>query len=208
VVASTNTGPGLIFSFSAPKVCDQPIDTVAAPTEYSNRELNVAALLSLALARIPHPWLAVAMNPAVLAGLTSVMLVMLLGQSRVFCSMSRFVPITVVGKMTSIGTMFAFVLVSGGIVIMRRRSPELERPFRTPWVPLVPVASIAVNLLLMASLGWSNWTRLIVWLAIGLAIYFPRRGRRMQNGRAVLAFAGREADTTGGGRDSSSRGRP
>ena len=71
--------------------------------------------------------------------------------------------------------MFAFVIVSGGVIVMRRRNPELERPFRTPWVPVVPILSIAINLLLMAGLGWSNWARLILWLAIGLAIYFHRR---------------------------------
>ena len=173
------------------------------------RELNVAAPLSVALARIPHPWLAVAMNLAVLLGLTSVMLVMLLGQSRVFYSMARdgllprvfaevhpkfrtpwrcnlllmgfvslfaaIAPIGVVGQMTSIGTMFAFVIVSGGVIVMRRKNPGLERPFRTPWVPMIPILSIAVNLLLMSGLGWSNWARLIVWLAIGLTIYFRRR---------------------------------
>ena len=173
------------------------------------RELNVAAPLAVALQRIPHPWLGLAMNLAVLLGLTSVMLVMLLGQSRVFYSMARdgllpavfaevhpkfrtpwrcnlllmcfvalfaaLAPIGVVGQMTSIGTMFAFVIVSGGIMVMRKRNPELPRPFRTPWVPLVPVLSIAVNLLLMAGLGWSNWARLIVWLGIGLTIYFRRR---------------------------------
>jgi APA family basic amino acid/polyamine antiporter len=170
------------------------------------RQLNVAAPLSLALERIPHPWLAILMNLAVLAGLTSVMLVMLLGQSRVFYSMAKdgllpplfsdvhrryrtpwkcnlvlmafvslfaaFAPISLVGQMTSIGTLFAFVLVSGGIIIMRHTHPELPRPFRTPWVPVLPVVGILVNLLLMAGLGWSNWARLIVWLVIGLVIYF------------------------------------
>jgi APA family basic amino acid/polyamine antiporter len=140
------------------------------------------------------------------------MLVMLLGQSRVFYSMARdgllpaafaevhpkfrtpwrcnlalmlfvglfaaFAPITVVGSMTSIGTLFAFVLVSGGIIIMRKTSPEIPRPFRTPWVPVLPALGIAVNLLLMFGLGVSNWLRLVVWLAIGLAIYFGRRSRR------------------------------
>jgi APA family basic amino acid/polyamine antiporter len=182
------------------------------------RQLNVAAPLAMALDKIPYPWLSVAMNLAVLLGLTSVMLVMLLGQSRVFYSMSRdgllpasfadvhpvfrtpwrcnlllmvfvslfaaFAPIQAVGHMTSIGTMFAFVIVSGGIIVMRRRNPDLARPFRTPWVPLVPLASIAVNLLLMSGLGWGNWARLIVWLAIGLAIYFRRRATRV--GEPVL----------------------
>ncbi len=184
-------------------------------------DLNVAAPLALALERIPYPWLGLAMNLAVLAGLTSVMLVMLLGQSRVFYSMARdgllpaifadvhprfrtpwrcnlllmvfvslfaaFAPIGVVGAMTSIGTMFAFVLVSGGIIVMRRRHPELERPFRTPWVPVVPVLSILVNLLLMAALGWTNWARLIIWLVIGLAIYFRRGGARTAVGRVTAS---------------------
>jgi APA family basic amino acid/polyamine antiporter len=176
------------------------------------RELNVAAPLALALGRIPYPWLSIAMNMAVLLGLTSVMLVMLLGQSRVFYSMSRdgllppvfsrvhpkfrtpwlcnlllmvfvslfsaFAPIGLVGQMTSIGTLFAFVLVCGGVIIMRRSNPDIERPFRTPWVPFIPIMGILVNLLLMAGLGLSNWARLIGWLAIGLVIYFKRRAHR------------------------------
>ena len=176
------------------------------------RQLGVAAPLALALERIPHPWLNVAMNLAVLAGLTSVMLVMLLGQSRVFYSMARdgllppvfaevhptfrtpwrsnlllmvfvslfsaFAPIGVVGKMTSIGTMFAFVIVCGGVIVLRKQNPEAARPFRTPWVPVVPVLGIVVNLALMFGLGASNWARLLTWLAIGLAIYFGRRRPR------------------------------
>jgi APA family basic amino acid/polyamine antiporter len=186
------------------------------------RQLGVAAPLALALARIPHPWLNVAMNLAVLAGLTSVMLVMLMGQSRVFYSMSRdgllppvfaevhpkfrtpwrsnlllmvfvslfsaFAPIGVVGKMTSIGTMFAFVIVCGGVIVLRRRRPEAARPFRTPWVPVVPVLGMVMNVALMFGLGVSNWARLIGWLAIGLAIYFGRR-----RGRNAIGAAAQEA---------------
>ncbi|HLX00428.1 MAG TPA: amino acid permease [Candidatus Acidoferrales bacterium] len=170
------------------------------------RDLNVAAPLSLALEQIPHHWLSICMNLAVLAGLTSVMLVMLLGQSRVFFSMSNdrllprlfsvvhprfrtpwlcnlvlmifvslfaaFAPISVVGSMTSIGTLFAFVIVCVGIIIMRRTQPNAPRPFRTPWVPLVPLLGVAVNVAMMLGLGWSNWLRLVVWMAIGLVIYF------------------------------------
>src|SRR5882672_6090287 len=100
----------------------------------------------------------------------------------VFVSMfSAFAPISVVGEMTSIGTMFAFVLVCGGVIIMRRRHPEVPRPFRTPWVPVVPVLGALVNVVLMAGLGLTNWARLIIWLAIGLAIYFKRRGARVHN---------------------------
>jgi APA family basic amino acid/polyamine antiporter len=187
------------------------------------RQLNVAAPLSLALERIPHPWLAIMMNLAVLAGLTSVMLVMLLGQSRVFYSMAKdgllpplfsdvhrryrtpwkcnlvlmgfvslfaaFAPISLVGQMTSIGTLFAFVLVCGGIIIMRHTHPELPRPFRTPWVPFLPVVGVLVNLLLMAGLGWSNWARLIIWLVIGLVIYFSY-GRYRSRLQLESAFSG------------------
>jgi APA family basic amino acid/polyamine antiporter len=176
------------------------------------RKLGVAAPLSLALEQIPYRWLSIAMNLAVLAGLTSVMLVMLLGQSRVFYSMARdgllppvfaevhprfrtpwrsnlllmvfvslfsaFAPIGVVGSMTSIGTMFAFVIVCGGVIVLRRRNPDMPRPFRTPWVPVIPALGMAVNVLLMFGLGASNWARLIGWLAIGLMIYFGRRRSR------------------------------
>jgi APA family basic amino acid/polyamine antiporter len=169
-------------------------------------DLNVAAPLSLALTQIPYRWLTIGMNLAVLAGLTSVMLVMLLGQSRVLFSMANdrllpklfrdvhprlrtpwrcnfalmvfvslfaaFVPISVVGKMTSIGTLFAFVIVCGGIIIMRRTHPDTPRPFRTPLVPLFPLLGIAVNVAMMYGLGWTNWLRLVVWMAIGLVVYF------------------------------------
>jgi APA family basic amino acid/polyamine antiporter len=170
------------------------------------KQLGVAAPLALAVERIPYGWLGVLMQIAVLAGLTSVMLVMLLGQSRVFFSMSRdgllprlfsdihpqfrtpwrsnllfmifvslfsaFAPIQVVGQMTSIGTLFAFVIVCAGILVMRKTQPELRRPFRTPLVPLVPILGIVVNFWLIYGLGWSNWLRLIVWLLLGLVIYF------------------------------------
>lgn len=70
---------------------------------------------------------------------------------------SAFAPITVVGAMTSIGTLFAFVLVCGGIILMRRLEPDRPRPFRTPWVPVVPVLGVLANVALMAGLGWGNW---------------------------------------------------
>ena len=182
------------------------------------KDLAVAAPLALAVDRLPYPWLGLAMKIASLGGLTSVILVMLLGQSRVFFSMSRdglipslfsalhpkfrtpyrsnilmalfvglfsaFAPVTLVGEMTSIGTLFAFVLVSIGIIIMRRSHPNLERPFRTPGVPLVPILSVLFNTYLMYSLGWENWLRLVVWLAIGLAIYFgySRYHSKVQSG--------------------------
>ena len=91
----------------------------------------------------------------------------------VFVSLfSAFAPISMVGHMTSIGTLFAFVIVCAGIMIMRKTQPDLPRPFRTPWVPLVPILGILVNFAMMFGLGWANWARLFVWLAIGLCIYF------------------------------------
>ncbi|HYZ85807.1 MAG TPA: amino acid permease [Bryobacteraceae bacterium] len=169
-------------------------------------EMNSAAPVALAVDRMPYKWLASAIKFAIIAGYTSVILVMLLGQSRVFYSMSRdgllpklfsdihptfrtpwrsnmlfmvfvglfaaFAPIQIVGEMTSIGTLFAFVLVSAGILVMRRTHPDLPRPFKTPLVPIVPILGVLANMFLMAGLGWENWLRLFVWLAIGLAIYF------------------------------------
>lgn len=170
------------------------------------KDLRVAAPVALAIDQTPYPWLAGLIKLAIIAGFTSVILVMLLGQSRVFFSMSRdgllpkifsdihpkwstpyrsnllfmvfvslfsaFAPISVVGHMTSIGTLFAFSLVCAGILVMRRTHPDLARPFRTPLVPLVPILGILVNLALMYGLGWENWLRLFVWLVIGLVIYF------------------------------------
>ena len=170
------------------------------------KDLRVAAPVALAIDQTPYPWLAGLITLAIIAGFTSVILVMLLGQSRVFFSMSRdgllpkifsdihpkwstpyrsnllfmvfvslfsaFAPISVVGHMTSIGTLFAFSLVCAGILVMRRTHPDLARPFRTPLVPLVPILGILVNIFLMYGLGWENWLRLFVWLVIGLVIYF------------------------------------
>jgi APA family basic amino acid/polyamine antiporter len=91
----------------------------------------------------------------------------------VFVSLfSGFAPIAVVGEMTSIGTLLAFVIVCAGILVMRKTQPDVRRPFRTPLVPLVPILGILANLGLMLGLGIDNWLRLVIWMAIGLAIYF------------------------------------
>ena len=87
-------------------------------------------------------------------------------------------PITVLGELVSIGTLFAFVLVSIGVIILRRTRPDLPRPFRVPWVPAIPIASAVVSLLLMLSLPASTWIRLAIWMLIGVGIYFGYgRGR-------------------------------
>jgi basic amino acid/polyamine antiporter, APA family len=142
-----------------------------------------------------------------LAGLTSVMLVMLLGQTRVLYSMANdgllprkffadihpkfrtpwkntilvgllaavvgsVTPIDEIAKMVNIGTLLAFVIVSISVMVLRRTNPSQPRPFRTPWVPLVPILGVITNGYMMAKLGMWNWIRLIVWLAIGLVVYF------------------------------------
>jgi basic amino acid/polyamine antiporter, APA family len=81
-------------------------------------------------------------------------------------------PIAVLGHMVSIGTLFAFVVVSAGVLVLRRTHPELKRPFTVPWSPLIPALSAVVSLALMLSLPGETWTRLVVWMAIGIAIYF------------------------------------
>ncbi|MBZ5556517.1 MAG: amino acid permease [Acidobacteriia bacterium] len=90
-------------------------------------------------------------------------------------------PITVLGQLVSIGTLLAFVLVSGGVVILRRTAPDAPRPFRTPWVPLVPIAGALICLAQMASLPLATWERLVIWLAIGLVVYssYSRRSSRL-----------------------------
>jgi basic amino acid/polyamine antiporter, APA family len=171
------------------------------------KDLNVAAPLALAVNHMSGvPWVGKLMKLGSLLGLTSVILVMLLGQSRVFYSMSRdgllpklfsdvhpkfrtpwrsnlllmtfvslgaaFTPIAQLGNLTSIGTLFAFVLVCIGVIIMRKTDPDLPRPFRTPWVPLFPILGVLINFMLMLSLNKLTWTAFLTWMAIGLIVYF------------------------------------
>jgi APA family basic amino acid/polyamine antiporter len=170
-------------------------------------QLNVAAPIAVAVNQMKGlPWVAGLIKLGSLLGLTSVILVMLLGQSRVFFSMSRdgllpklfsnvhpkfrtpwrsnlllmvfvsilaaFTPIARLGELTSIGTLFAFVLVCLGIIIMRKTDPGLPRPFRTPWVPVFPILGVLINLLLMFSLAKMTWTAFLSWMVIGLIVYF------------------------------------
>jgi APA family basic amino acid/polyamine antiporter len=177
---------------------------LTATVHYSR--LNIGAPVSLAIRETGVKWGSYVVNAGALAGLSTVMLVMLLGQSRVFYSMAhdgllwkwagdihpRFrtpwkstaivglavaivgslVPIGSLGQMVSIGTLLAFVIVCAAVWLLRVRRPELVRPFRTPWVPFVPIMGIIVSLGLMAGLNGITWVRLIVWLIIGMVIYF------------------------------------
>jgi APA family basic amino acid/polyamine antiporter len=96
---------------------------------------------------------------------------------------SGFTAIDVLGELVSIGTLFAFVIVSLGVIVLRRTRPDLPRPFKTPFVPALPIASAIVSTALMLALPWSTWERLIVWMGIGLAIYFAygKRNSKLNN---------------------------
>ena len=86
--------------------------------------------------------------------------------------MPPLVPIDILGELVSIGTLLAFVIVCAGVWVLRKRRPDLPRPFKTPWIPFVPIMGMVVSFGLMASLPLGTWIRLIVWLIIGMAIYF------------------------------------
>jgi len=170
----------------------------------TGREASVAFAISKYMTG--YEWLSRAVTVAILFGFSSVILVMLLGQSRVFYSMSKdglvpsvfsdvhpkyrtpyksnviffvftalfaaFVPGDIVGEMTSIGTLFAFILVCIGVWIMRNRRPDLKRGFTVPALPVVAMLGVLVCGSMIFGLGWRNWMRLIVWLIVGFVFYF------------------------------------
>lgn len=179
---------------------------VAPYTEFmqAGKEASVAYAIK---AHMPgYGWLATCVTVAILAGFSSVILVMLMGQSRVFYSMSHdgllpkifsdvhpkyrtpyksnwvlfvfvslfaaFVPVSVAGDLTSIGTLFAFALVCVGVMIMRRNMPELKRPFRTPLVPVVPILGILICLAMIIGLPLGTQLSALAWMVIGLFVYF------------------------------------
>ena len=169
-------------------------------------QLNVAAPVAAAINQTPYLWLNGLIKLAIIAGLTSVILVLLLGQSRIFFTMSKdgllppvlsivhsrfhtpwvanlvlmvlvgsfaaFAPLSLVGHLTSIGTLLAFAIVCASVIVLRKTHPHLHRPFKTPLVPWIPLLGILVCLSLMFSLGWATWARLSIWLIIGLCVYF------------------------------------
>jgi APA family basic amino acid/polyamine antiporter len=98
-------------------------------------------------------------------------------------------PINIIGEMVNIGTIFAFIIVCISIMVLRKTNPGQARPFRTPWVPLVPILGIFFNGYMMYKLGWVNWARLIIWLIIGLVVYFSYsryHSRVQKNDRTAL----------------------
>jgi basic amino acid/polyamine antiporter, APA family len=169
-------------------------------------KINIDAPVSNAFAQVGLPWAQLLISFGALAGITSVLLVMMLSQPRIFLAMARdglvppsifgavhekfrtpwkstiltgifvailggFLPLRILAELVNIGTLFAFVIVCAAVLIMRKTHPKAERPFRAPFVPLVPILGIATCLLLMFSLPEENWLRLFIWLAIGACIY-------------------------------------
>ena len=170
-------------------------------------ELNIAAPMAYAVEKTGAPfWIRLLIDVGAVLGLGSVILVMLLGQSRVFFSMSRdgllgawagkvhpkfrtpylstiyvgiavmiatgLLPLQILGQLVNIGTLLAFALVCAGVWILRVKRPDLERPFKVPFMPVIPLLGILCCVGLMATLPMDTWLRLLVWLAIGFGIYF------------------------------------
>ena len=186
-------------------------------------QLNVPDPVVVGIRVTGHQWATFLVELGALAGLATVMLVMLLGQSRVFYSMSKdgllwpwaskihprfrtpyltsivvgffvailatLIPLSVLDEMTSIGTLLAFVLVSAGVLVMRKTHPHMERPFRTPWVPVVPILAILLSGFLIFGLSPETKWRLVVWLIIGLLIYFfyGRKHSKVQLSKRLAA---------------------
>jgi APA family basic amino acid/polyamine antiporter len=175
-------------------------------TSYQNLNVPDPVLVALQAAGPALRWLYFFTGIGAVAGLASVVLVMLMGQPRIFFAMSRdgllpavfgkvhpryntphittivtgaiaslvagIFPIGLLGELVSIGTLLAFVIVCAGIMLLRYRSPQLNRPFRTPFVPLVPILGILICGYMMLNLGVDTWLRLIIWMAVGILIYF------------------------------------
>jgi len=171
-------------------------------------KLNVSAPLAMAINETGNAlmWLRPLIKIGAIAGLSSVILVMLMGQPRIFftmandgllpksfskvhpkfrtpyvttiltgviaCFIAGLLPINILSELVSIGTLLAFTIVCISIIILRKKRPDVPRPFKTPFVPLIPIAGAAICLLQMISLPWETWERLLIWMAIGLAIYF------------------------------------
>jgi APA family basic amino acid/polyamine antiporter len=182
-------------------------------------QLDNAAPVATAVDAIGLTWLRPLIKIGAIAGLSSVILVMIMAQPRIFYAMSRdgllpplfkrihpkfrtphvttmltgvavalvagLFPINTLGHMVSIGTLLAFAIVSAGVLVLRYKQPELERPFKTPGMPIVPILGVLFCVYLMTSLPMDTWWRLLIWLAVGLAIYFFYGARSAARARAA-----------------------
>jgi APA family basic amino acid/polyamine antiporter len=187
--------------------------------------LNVADPIALGVDQTGVRWGAILVKIGAIGGLTSTMLVMLLGQSRIFYTMAQdgllwswagkihpklrtpyistivvgscvallaaSLPIATLGELTSIGTLFAFTIVCAGVWILRRRHPELHRPFKTPWVPFVPIMGMVVSFVMMVSLHALTWKVFLAWLCVGLVVYslYGRKHSKVQQKARIAASA-------------------
>ena len=176
------------------------------------QSLDVAAPIALAVDYMGLGWFTPFIKIGAIAGLTSVIMVLLLGQSRIFYAIARdgllpawlghvhprtrtphlstffvgfiiaivaaFVPLSILGELVSIGTLFAFVIVCAGVIVLRYTQPDHPRGFRVPFAPYLPAAGILICLYMMWGLPGDTWVRLAVWLLIGLVIYFLYGARR------------------------------
>ncbi|MEU9570660.1 amino acid permease [Streptomyces massasporeus] len=183
-------------------------------------QLSVDAPLADAFKATGHPWFAGFISFGAAVGLTTVCMILLLGQTRVFFAMSRdgllprffshvhprfktphrptillgviiavlagFTPLTELAALVNIGTLFAFVVVAIGVIILRKSRPDLPRAFRTPWVPVIPILSVCASLWLMINLPAETWVRFAIWMAAGFLVYFlyGRTHSRLARGEA------------------------
>lgn len=194
------------------------------------------APLAEAFRSVGKPGFATMISVGALFGLTTVMMILLLGQSRVFFAMSRdrllpltfskvsprfgtpirtsittgvavafistFVPLTELAELVNIGTLFAFILVAIGVLVLRRKRPDLHRAFRCPGVPVVPILAVLTSFYLMLNLPGATWVRFLAWMAIGIVVYFVYGAR---HSRLVTdPNYSRQADAAAAGRRPSS----
>jgi basic amino acid/polyamine antiporter, APA family len=191
--------------------------------------IDVKAPLATAFQSVHQNTIATIVSYGALAGLTSVILVLLMGQSRVFFAMSRdqllppafstvsrrfrtpyrttiatglvvaaltfLLPLKTLAELVNIGTLFAFLLVSVGVIVLRRTRPDLPRPFRVPWMPVIPILSALASLWLMLNLQTTTWIRFGVWLVVGLVIYFTYSVRHSRLAAEPRDVAGAEPPT-------------
>ncbi|MFI1721077.1 amino acid permease [Streptomyces sp. NPDC020489] len=196
-------------------------------------DLSITAPLADAFKATGHPWFAGFISFGAAVGLTTVCMILLLGQTRVFFAMSRdgllptffshvhprfrtphrptillgviiaivagFTPLSELAELVNIGTLFAFVVVAIGVIILRRTRPDLNRSFRTPWVPVLPILSVLASLWLMINLPAETWLRFAVWMVLGFVVYFLYGRSHSRLGRGEGAPADPAVPPSGGG---------